>query len=83
VALLTLGWPKCSICDETLLEGDDIVATTHFIGENQIRFGDSRIPGCIAAATRRGSIETSLPDATANASAACIRAATTKRGRTD
>lgn len=31
MAMLEWGWSKCSICGSVLAEGDDIVATTHFI----------------------------------------------------
>jgi hypothetical protein len=83
VALLTLGWSKCSICDETLQEGDEIVATTHFIGDESDplwRFSDSGMHRrCYETREHRDE----FTGATANASAACIRAATTKRGRTD
>jgi hypothetical protein len=33
MAILILGRSKCSICGETLHKEDDIVATTHFIGD--------------------------------------------------
>jgi hypothetical protein len=33
VALICLGKTECSICDVVLKEGDDFVATTHFIAD--------------------------------------------------
>lgn len=33
MAILQLGQSKCSICGSVSAEGDDIVATTHFIAD--------------------------------------------------
>jgi hypothetical protein len=44
MALVLIGKTKCSICEETLMEGDDLVATTHFIADRADplwRFSDS------------------------------------------
>ena len=46
MAILILGKTECSICGGTLNEGDDIVATTHFIHDQDHhlwRFSDSGI----------------------------------------
>jgi hypothetical protein len=44
VALIARGHTKCSICGAVLNKGDDIVATSHFIGDQNDplwRFSDS------------------------------------------
>jgi hypothetical protein len=33
MAIIINGETRCSICEKTLIEGDDLVATTHFIGD--------------------------------------------------
>jgi hypothetical protein len=44
MALIILGKTTCSICDEPLMDGEDLVSTTHFIGDRADplwRFSDS------------------------------------------
>ena len=44
MAIILRGKTKCSICSTVIMDGDDIIATSHFIGDEQDplwRFSDS------------------------------------------
>jgi hypothetical protein len=44
VAIILRGKTECSICSNVIMDGDDIIATSHFIGDEQDslwRFSDS------------------------------------------
>jgi hypothetical protein len=43
MALIDFGWARCPLCNDVLEEGDDLIATTHFITEPEdpfYRFSD-------------------------------------------